>query len=407
MTSIRIKFRPSKVDGREGSIFFQLIHRKIVRQIPSSCKIFPDEWDNEIASIKINPLSPRKETLREIAGRLSFEMERLNRIIKQLEINAPSFSLEKVAEAFLRYMKEYSLFNYMDSVACRLLRKGQRRTSETYKVTLTNFRKFREGKDICIDCITPEVMEEYEAWNRRRGLVPNTTSFYLRILRAVYNRAVEEGATPDRTPFRHVYTGVDKTVKRALSVADIRKLDKIDLTLSRSMEYARDMFMLSFMLRGMSLIDMAYLRKTDRIGGYIHYRRRKTGQLLTIQWTREMENILKKYPDNESDYLLPIIRNKNVNDFFTYRNMGYLINRNLRMVGNKLGLPHHLTLYVARHSWASIAKAKGVPVSVISEGMGHNRESTTRIYLAGLDTHTIDKANKLILKLFNSREEKK
>lgn len=54
-------------------------------------------------------------------------------------------------------------------------------------------------------------------------------------------------------------------------------------------------------------------------------------------------------------------------------------------------------LYIARHSWASAAKAKNIPLSVISEGMGHESEKTTQIYLASLETSVIDKANKVIL----------
>lgn len=64
-----------------------------------------------------------------------------------------------------------------------------------------------------------------------------------------------------------------------------------------------------------------------------------------------------------------------------------------------IGITIPLTMYVARHSWASIAKSRGVPMSVISEGLGHEKESTTRIYLAQLDSTLIDKANRMILKL--------
>lgn len=55
--------------------------------------------------------------------------------------------------------------------------------------------------------------------------------------------------------------------------------------------------------------------------------------------------------------------------------------------------------YISRHTWASIAKSKNIPISVISEAMGHDSESTTRIYLASLDTSVIDNANKLIIGL--------
>ncbi len=155
--------------------------------------------------------------------------------------------------------------------------------------------------------------------------------------------------------------------------------------------------MMSFMLRGMSFIDMSYLRKTDLAHGYISYRRRKTGQLLIIRWTREMQQILDKYPENDSEYLLPIIRTSGVNERNVYRNVGYNINHNLKRIARMVGITIPLTLYVARHSWASIAKSQGVPLAVISEGMGHENEMTTRIYLASLETSAVDEANSLIL----------
>lgn len=148
----------------------------------------------------------------------------------------------------------------------------------------------------------------------------------------------------------------------------------------------------------MSFIDMAFLKKNDLRNGYVTYRRRKTGQKLVIEWTKEMQAIRDKYPENTSEYLLPIIKTPTANERSAYRNVGYAINQNLKKIAAKIGVTIPLTLYVARHSWASAAKAKGIPLSVISEGIGHDSESTTQIYLASLDTSAIDKANALILK---------
>ena len=241
------------------------------------------------------------------------------------------------------------------------------------------------------------VMESYESWLKKRGVAPNTISFYTRILRAVYNRAVEQEIIEKRNLFKHVYTGIDKTVKRALPLAAIKKIKVLDLTFSPVLDYARDMFLMSFYLRGMSFIDMAFLKKSDLKDGYVVYRRRKTGQRLIIEWTVEMQNLLDKYPCNETVYLLPIIRKNEINERSAYRNAGYNINHSLKKIACMVGVSIPLTLYVARHSWASAAKAKGIPVSVISEGMGHNSESTTNIYLASLDTSVVDRANQIIL----------
>lgn len=398
MTSIKVKFRPSTVAANEGTIYYQIIHERKVRQLLSNYKVFPHEWDDNRSIVIYSPQSERKPFILSIRERIRWDVERLTKIDRKLDSNGLAYTADDVIDEFNRYSHEYSLFNFMESVIIKLKQNGKTRTSETYFVTLNSFKKFRNGEDIMLDSLTSEVMEAYEAWHKQRGIAPNTISFYTRILRAVYNRAVEQDIIENRNPFRHVYTGVDKTVKRALPLATIKKIKALDLSLTPSLDFARDMFMLSFYLRGMSFIDMAFLKKTDLRNGYVSYRRRKTSQQLIIEWTIEMQMILDKYPENASEYLLPIIRNPSTNERCTYRNVGYNINRNLKRIAEMVGVQIPLTLYVARHSWASAAKAKGIPVSVISEGMGHDSETTTQIYLASLDTSVVDRANSLILK---------
>ena len=398
MASIKVKFRPSTVADHEGAIYYQIIHERKVRQLLSDYKVFASEWDESRSMVTTTQKSERKSFILSIRERIRWDMERLTKIDRKLDANGLSYTSDDVIDEFNRYADEYSLFNYMESIIAKLKQNGKVRTSETYKSTLNSFKKFRQDEDIMLDCLTSEIMEAYEAWHHKRGIALNTMSFYIRILRAVYNRAVEDDIIENRNPFRKVYTGVDKTVKRALPLSVIKKIKALDLSLTPALNYARDMFLMSFYLRGVSFIDMAFLKKTDLKNGYVTYRRRKTGQQLIIEWTKEMQVILNKYPENESDYLLPIIRNPGTNERCTYRNVGYNINYNLKTIASMVGVTIPLTRYVARHSWASAAKAKGIPLSVISEGMGHDSETTTQIYLASLDTSVVDKANSLILK---------
>lgn len=398
MASIKVKFRPSTVADHEGTIYYQILHERKPRQLLSDYHVFQSEWDESRAMVVTTQNRERKAFILSIRERIRWDVERLTKIIRKLDGNGLQYTADDVIDEFNRYAQEYSLFNFMESIIIKLKQNGKVRTSETYTSALNSFKKFRKDEDIMLDCLNSEVMEAYEAWHQSRGVAPNTISFYTRILRAVYNRAVEEDIVENKNPFRHVYTGVDKTIKRALPLPVIKKIKALDLSLTPALDYARDMFMMSFMLRGMSFIDMAFLRKTDLQNGYVTYRRRKTGQKLVIEWTNEMQLILDKYPENASDYLLPVIRNPGTNERCTYHNMGYNINHSLKAVAKVVGVTIPLTLYVARHSWASIAKSKGIPLSVISEGMGHDNEATTQIYLASLDTSAVDKANSLILK---------
>lgn len=399
MTSIKIKFRPSTIINKEGVIYYQITHKRKPRQLLTKYRIFPNEWDRKRSVLILEPTNRRYLFLLTIRERIRWDINRIRKIISKLDQDETFFETDDIINEFHKYTQQNTLFNYTNTIIFQLKHNGKIRTSETYRATLNSFQKFQNNEDIMLDTIDSRLIESYQAWLQSKGLSDNTVSFYNRILRAIYNRAVEEEIIVNRHPFRHVYTGIDKTVKRALPLPIIKKIKILDLSLYPSLEFARDMFMLSFMLRGMSFVDMAFLKKSCLLYNHITYRRRKTGQTLSIEWTQEMQSILKKYPKNPTEYLLPIITDKEINERYAYKKIGAKINHSLKLIANKLQLQFPLSMYVARHSWASIARSRGIPVSVISEGLGHDNELTTQIYLASLENSVIDKANKLIMNL--------
>ena len=167
----------------------------------------------------------------------------------------------------------------------------------------------------------------------------------------MYNRAVDTGFTQQRFPFKHVYTGVDKTIKRAVPLKVIRQIKELDFLRKSAMDFARDMFLFSFYTRGMSFVDMAYLRKKDLYGSVLSYRRRKTGQLLFIKWEKCMQEIVDKYNIPQSDYLLPIIKPfSDLDERNQYVYAPHNVNRCLKKIGTRLELSVVLTMYVSRHS---------------------------------------------------------
>ena len=111
-----------------------------------------------------------------------------------------------------------------------------------------------------------------------------------------------------------------------------------------------------------------------------------------------MQEIVEKYNNSQSQYMLPIIKSINKDERMQYKNAICLINRKLKIIGKMVNLQLPLTMYTARHSWANAAKNKNIPISVISEAMGHDSESTTQIYLSSLDTSIVDRANNIIIR---------
>ncbi len=400
MTSIKVKFRASTIEGREGKIYYQVIHNRVIRQIKTDYKIFKEEW-NSSSSIVVMPIynSNRVTYLENIMHSITLDLNRLSQLIISRNKNFIEYTADSIVQAFEIQKRGVTLSCYMQKIIIRLYELRKFRTAETYQTTLNSFMRFRCAETLLLTDITPNLIIDYEAYLKANGLTMNTISFYMRILRAVFNRGVEDNIVEQTFPFKKVYTGIDKTTKRALNLKDIKKIKELDLYLKPDLMFARDIFMFSFYTRGMSFVDIAYLKKRDLNNGILTYRRRKTGQQLTIKWERCMQEILNKYPPNNTEYLLPIIKDKDKESRIQYRSMLCLLNIKLRQIGEMIGLTIPLTQYVSRHSWASVAKSRNIPISVISEGMGHDSEATTQIYLASLDTSIVDKANGLILKL--------
>lgn len=285
----------------------------------------------------------------------------------------------------------------------RLKANGNARTSETYQAAYNKLRAFLMGHDIAVSAIDSEMMEGLQTYLRGQSLSMNSISFYMRIIRAVYNRAVEQGKAVDCQPFTHVFTGSQKTVKRALSLEEIRRIKRLSLT-DRNECFARDLFLFSFYTRGMSFVDMAYLKKEDVHEGVIIYTRRKTRHMLTIRWERAMQQIVNRYP-SQTIYLLPIIHTVGSNERSQYRGMQDRVNRLLKSIAEQAGIRKDLTMYCARHSWATIAREQKFPISVISHAMGHNNERTTEVYLKSIDSAVIDNCNRDLISLLDDSRE--
>lgn len=286
---------------------------------------------------------------------------------------------------------EQGLLGSLHQRAARLRELGRYRCAEIVTTTINSFANF-SGGDIPLSSLDAAIVEAYEAWLRGRGLTRNSTSFYMRTLRAAY-RTAKCGEGPD--PFLRVYTGVDKTRKRAATIDEIRRIRDVDLGSRRTLCWARDMFMFSFYTQGMSFIDMAFLRTDNLRAGVLSYRRRKTQQLVSMAWTQEMQALWKAHP-GAGAWLLPILVSGN-NTRRQYRNQLLRLNRALSAVGAMAGLEFGLTSYVSRHAWASIAQSLGVELSVISRCLGHDSELTTRIYLTTIERSREDAANRWVL----------
>jgi len=395
-TSIKFKFMPSKVKGKEGVICLQLIHNRRIKLFRTRFRLFSTEWNSYKETIIFGISGEERQIhLQSVRTGMETELKRLNDLILLLK-HKGEYTINELTDLYISNSFNGYFFSFIDYVIRNLKESNRRKTACTYITAKSSFERFRNKQDILLEKIDNNLMQKYETWLKTSGVMKNTISCYVRTLRSIYNQGVKCGLTTQKNPFANIFMRNDKTVKRAVSEDIIVKIKNLDLTSHKELALSRDLFMLSFYLRGISFVDMANLRKYNVKNGYITYLRSKTKQMLTIKIEPCMQEIISRYElQTIDDYFLPIYTVQNRDNTSQLRNH----NKRLKRISEILGLEKSLSSYVSRHSWATIALRKGVSVEIISEGMGHENETTTRIYLASLGQSVVDKENAKIITL--------
>lgn len=403
MASFKLKFRPSTAKDKTGTLYFQVIHRRSTRTVCTDYHVTPEEWDGRTSSVRVTGTPERQAELRLIVSKVRWDCRQIASLITEKEQALVEYTADDIASAFRLLPPCQTWFGFIHGMVAKKLRMGRTGTAKTYLDALASFSRFRDGEDIAIDALDAELMNRYEAWLKGRGVKRNSSSCYLRTLRTLYRKAAEKGLTTDRDIFRHVFTGFAATAKRALPLDTIRAVRRLPLPEGSALAFARDMFMLGIYLQGISFVDMAYLKKDDIRNGLLQYSRRKTGQGISVGWEPAMQEIVDAYAHltEGSPYLLPVITRQDGTERRQYERMEHRVNRQLKKIGEMVGLQIPLTTYVGRHCWASTMRDMGVSLSIVSKGLGHESLKTTQVYLSSIDTEGVVKANrKMIGRIF-------
>lgn len=411
-TSIKIKFRKSTVEGKAGTVFYQIIHKRQMARINTDIRVHPHEWNSLCYQTK-----PLEGILFFVQQRIDQDRVKVKNIIEYCENTGKEYSVQNIVTLYRQpqdksspmnnttthptYQTEPSFFSFARNRIEELKAEKRYTTASHYQHTLNSLKHFMGGSELTFHMLTNRLMQKYETWLKNRGLKRNSSSFYLRIVRAIYNRAVQQELAEQTYPFRNVYTGKDKTRKLATTQETIIALNNLNLSGSSHLQLAKDLFIFSFATCGMSFVDMAHLRTSNIRNGYIVYERHKTREPIHLRITPIIERIIKKYERKDSPFIFPLIHgNDSLTNYKQYRSALINYNRQLRTLSSMLPVCVPLTSYVARHSWATIARNQGFPTSFIGKALGHTSERTTQIYLDTLNNEVIDNMNKEVSEMF-------
>lgn len=398
MTSVKARLNRSRL-GNDGMypLVIQVIRDRKKREIHTPYRLKIAEF-NPVTETALAVTRARKRVseIHEINKFLVRVKEEFRRIDESLSLRG-EYSSADIVRTFKIRNDSGQFFVYASIRIAGLEHSGKYGTAANYRSAVNAFRRFIGNDELSFESITKKTVETFIEFQQQWGNSSNTVSFYVKQLRSLYNKADDDGLIhASCNPFHKVRLKNGKTAKRAISGSEIARIAELGLQgRHKHLELVRDLFLFSLYTRGMSFVDMCYLQQGNVRGDMLTYHRRKTGQLLQVRIEPALRALLRKYADGNSRYLLPMLRDDD--SYQGYRYIQRRLNKRIRQVGDLLGFDFPLTFYVARHSWATLAHEKGVPVSVISEGMGHTSEKTTRIYLAGLSHQVIDKANRAVM----------
>lgn len=289
-----------------------------------------------------------------------------------------------------------------------LKQEGRYGTAYVYLYTLKAMTVFAKTDTLLFKDITREKMIKFQKHLRDRQLSWNTVSTYARVIRATYNRAVDEGLIKgEYRLFSGIYTGVKTSRKLALESQEMKILTEGNpgIKLSHELKRAQDAFTLMTSLQGMPFVDLVHLKREDlkrdnRNGAFITCLRQKTGTELNIAVLPKVAKLIERNrsKNEHSPYLLDFLSGCQTGEmeFYEYRKLLYKTNYQLAKLAKLYGMNVHVSTYTPRHTWGTLAKYCQVPEEIISEGLGHSSLEVTRTYLKSFQGGELDKANKLI-----------
>lgn len=376
----------------------QFLHDGRKKTIGLGVSVALKHWDAEAQ--KVTDDCPDKDN---IQFQITAKIKEYEKKIQRLEVMDIPVAFENLFEQNSKRLN-CSIGEYLKQTIERLETLGKYGSASKHRSLLSRLAQFR-SLNIRFDEIDLAYLRDFELFLRKKGNANNSIATKFAIFKAAYNKALAEGLFIQKVnPFAKYKVGSlwTRTRKRAITKEDIQKLVALKIApnyRTNYAEFARDIFLFSYYTAGINFTDMATLRYCDIVNDRIYYSRHKTQKLLSFQLVPNAMQIIERYSKAnhaQEDYIFPILdrsEHKTAQQIFnrTHKVLRK-INRELKTLGEQIGLEMPLTTYVARHTFATVLKRSGVNIAIISESLGHSDLSTTQIYLDSFENSQIDAA---------------
>lgn len=396
---ISLDTRREKQDGTYPLIM-RLGHKRKTIPIPLGYSIKKKDWDEEQRIVKKSHIG--SETVTRLNNIIQTKRnEAMDEILKlQQAKQLDTLTITELKDRIFQPASAHSFFKFAEKVVEDLEKAQRFGTARSYESVAGIIKSYNHDKDLSFEDITYDFLMKFETDHFAKGNGKNGLATYMRSIRAIYNKAIKAGIiTKEQYPFDNYKIKTEPTEKRALEWNILEKIIAHKIGVGEPFFNERNFFVASYMMYGMNFLDMAFLKKSDRKEDRIKYRRSKTSKLYDIKISPALKEILDYYEaKSASAYIFPIVKRTDPklmeNDVLWARNR---YNKRLKALAKQLKIKENLTSYVSRHSFATQAMLKEVPLVAISTMLGHSSLKTTQVYLKSLPSNILDEYNSRIL----------
>ena len=391
-----LDLRRAKSDGT-FNIIFRITDYNKVYTINSGVALQQHYWDE-----KIGKVVKEYPNAKPINLKISKHFFKIEQAVLSLD---DEFSIDKLKAMLSGKPKDEAPETFQvfaDKIIQQMMEANRVGNALVYQTAVNRLIAYC-GKDVSFEEVNYKLLDQFSHHLTTSGLKINSVSNYFRSIRAIYNKAIKMKVV-DRSfyPFHDISIKSEKTAKRAILKDDIAKLLQVHVERNSTCWRSLNYFMLSFLLRGITFTDLAYLKHSNIIDGRIEYRRRKTHKNYSVKLFPEAESIINQIHAPGSDYLLPIIPIGVTEDSVRAKRIIQqcikTTNKYLKLLSEQVGLSSPATTYTSRHSLGTIAKRLGYSNELIAESLGHEYgNKITNIYLDTFDTDVLDSMHQHVI----------
>jgi integrase len=401
---IKVVLRTGKINKQgQSPLMLRFTHDRATKFVALGLSVEPHYWDKDTELVL--PTCPERITLQ---SQIDRTLAGYHKKIQRLEALDIPVNFETLFDAKPARSVGITIEDGFKAEIERLESLGKINSATKHKYALQVLNDYKPTT-MALEAIDLDYLKGLELYLRQRGNKDNSIATRFAIFKAIYNKAVKEGKVAvKQNPFSIYQVGSlwAKTRKRAIDKDDVQRLIDLEIADGHTTEYrrlAKDLFLFSYFTAGMNFGDIARLHYKDIVKGRVNYSRHKTQKLLSFQLVPMALQILEKYgmAGHGEDYIFPILnRHEHTTPQQIFNRLHKVlrkVNRELKVLGEMIGLEMPLTTYVARHTYATVLKRSGVSVALISESLGHSDLSTTQIYLDSFENSQIDAAMQHLL----------